>query len=699
MLIPSFTPVSISDTVESDSSLVQDSSAAIAYSSHATITITSNADFETQSWPGEGTSASPFRITNLNITSETAVCILIANTTSYFVISDCWFSSQGRDWGLGIITMENVVHGRIEDNTFASGHIAISVEDSSSCNVVRNDIGTSLMGFLAYNLNNSEFSGNTQTSESMEYPVHIQDGNNVNVRANFFQNIVYEGIGLTSCTNSYLEFNILSGGDQHNGQYGIAIRESNLCFVRENNVTGFGTAIEITEGKTLTLSDNFVDYCWGGVMVRGNETTIIDNNIMTTGFCIQLRGSFDNVIRSNLLQSTILSTGIDVSGGGYSEISDNILNRHEYGVRLQGARNLTIIENTFSNCFLAVTFEEVAYIGLEDGYPINCRIINNDFEDCGLGFSITDPAGMDHEIVGNLVNGRELAYFYGATDQHIDGRDYGQIILVACEDISINGGMLDELTIMFSSNCEVTGVTVVNGINGIYIRYSNQIVVGFSEVTGNDVGVRIELSSFCHVIQTTAYNNGHGILLESSPNSTVYDCDLIENTYGIILIGSHDSHIESNRVYNNVYGIYLLRTIQTYIGNNDVLENNEIGLLLNRGSRFNRIVANSFGWNSVNAICSGFDNVWDDGLKVGNRWSDLGGSYVYIIDEDDVDRFPSLLGNRTSTSFPPSSTTSDIINTAISGKVTPEIAAVTGFTLLGLLAIAVLFGRKRGPVG
>lgn len=251
---------------------------------------------------------------------------------------------------------------------------------------------------------------------------------------------------------------------------------------------------------------------------------------------------------------------------------------------------------------------------------------------------------------------------------------------------------------MFSSNCEISGVSIINRTNGIYIRYSVQIAVGFSELIGNDVGVRVEWSSFCHIVRTTVYNNNHGILVDSSPNSTIYDCDVNENEYGIVLIGAHQSYIESNRICRNVQGIYFLRTTDSYIGNNDILDNYEIGLILNRGSRFNRIIANSFGWNSMNAYCTGFDNVWDDGVKLGNKWSDLGGAVVYEIDDDDVDRFPSSLDEGNTTTTLPTSTITERYSTTISGNVTPEVAAVTGFVLLGLFAVAVLFGRKRSPV-
>ena len=697
-LIPSLTSFSNYGYLNSEIVPVHNSNLTLAYTSHAPINIASNSDFETQSWPGEGISTDPYLISGLNITSSSPVCILIANTTSYFTISDCWFSSQESTWGLGIITIENVIHGLVEDNIFAAGYIAISVEDSSSCYFVGNTIGTSMMGFLAYNLNDSEFSENIQTSESMGYAVHIEDGNNLIIRANFFQDCAYEGIGLTSCTDCLLEDNVISGADLHLGQYGFAIRDSRQCTLIRNNITNCGTGIEITNGVLHTISDNYIHLCFGGVMLRGNDTVINDNDIRSTGYCVSLRESFRSIVQSNELQSTTMGNGIEVDGGGNSNIAENNLNQHDSGVRIQGTTNLRVSNNNFSNCFAAVLLEENAFTGLEDGPPIDCKIIDNNFGNSGIRFSISDPAYMDHEITGNLVNGRQFAYLYEVTNMDLDGRDFGRIILVSCEDVSITGGSLEELLVMFSSNCEISGVSIVNRTEGIYVRYSNQIVIGYSEIVGNDVGVRLEWSNFCLVIRTTVYNNGHGILLDSSPNSTIYDCDIHDNEYGMVLIGAHQSYIESNQIYRNTQGIYLLRTEESYIGNNDVLDNYEIGLLLNRGSRFNRIIANSFGWNSVNAMCSGFDNVWDDGVKAGNKWSDLGGAIVYVIDEDDMDRFPSLLGDENTTTTLPVSTNNGTNIVAEPEIVAIVVGAVTGFTLLGLIAIAVRFGWRKKSV-
>jgi len=357
-LIPSLTSFSNYGYFNSESVSVENANLTLAYTSHSPFNITSNSDFETQSWPGEGTSMNPYLISGLNITSPSPVCILIANTTSYFTITECLFSSQENDWGQGIITIENVIHGLVEDNEFAAGYIAISVEDSSSCSFVGNTIGTSLMGFLAYNLNNSEFSGNTQTSESIGYPVHIEDGNNLIIRSNSFQNCAYEGIGLTSCTDCILEYNVITGLDLHLGQYGFAIRNSRQCTLVRNNVTGCGTGIDITNGVLHTISDNYIQQCFGGISLRGNNTIINDNEIFSLGYCVSLIGSFRNVVQSNELQSTSQGNGIQVDGGANSNITENIFNQHDSGVRILETTNLRVSNNNFSNCFAAVILED-----------------------------------------------------------------------------------------------------------------------------------------------------------------------------------------------------------------------------------------------------------------------------------------------------------------------------------------------------
>jgi len=699
MLLVSLSLASSSTLGMSDSIIppVEDSSASLAYSFHSPIVITRDSDFEYQGWSGRGSSSSPYSISNLNITSESVVCILIANTTSYFTIQDCWLGSEESDWEQGIITLSNVINGRIERNQFAAGSIAIKIEDSSNCIFTRNEIGTSLMGFLAYNLHDSEFSDNTQISGSMGYSVHIEDCTNVDITNNLFQDCLYEGIGLTSCAECDVAFNTLSGINQYNSQFGFTIRNSRECTLTQNNVTSFGTAIDIANGYLHTISMNYINICWRGINVRGNDIAISNNEITVVGFSIQLREAFRITINSNKLQGTIYATGMDIGGGGDSRVTGNVMSGLEYGMRIQGTENLEVSTNSFVECSVAITFEELASIGIEDGPPVNCRILNNQLEECGFSFSITDPAGMNHEITDNQIDGRPLLYLYGVTDLQINGSEYGQVILADCEHVSVTGGILDELILMFCTNCEISSVSITNRTNGVHIRYSSQIDIGYSQLVGNGAGIRAEWSNHCHIVGVTSRNNGHGLLLDSSPNSTIYDCDLYDNEYGLVLIGAHNSFVETNRIFRNAFGIYLLRTEDSYIGNNNVIDNSEIGLLLNRGSRFNTIIANSFGWNTVNVQCTGFDNIWDDGANKGNSWSDLGDSVIYMIDEDDFDRFPRSLWEENST-IVSGATSTGTNSTDVPEIVTATVGVIAGFSLIGGLAIAVSFVKRRNPI-
>ncbi|MFW9844891.1 MAG: right-handed parallel beta-helix repeat-containing protein, partial [Candidatus Thorarchaeota archaeon] len=271
----------------------------------------------------------------------------------------------------------------------------------------------------------------------------------MDIIGNFFQDCLYEGIGLTSCSNCFITSNTLSGTDQHIGQYGIAIRDSRECTLSLNNVTVFGSAIDITDGQLHSIIDNYVGGSWGGIILRGNDTTISNNEIDATGYCIQLRNSFRNIIELNDLHGSTFTNGIEVNGGGSTLVTENTVVNPEFGMRLQGTTSLEVSNNIFLDCYVAITFEELAYLGLEDGPSVNCRIVNNELFGCGLRFSITNVTGMNHEIAGNLIDGRPLAYLYDETNLQIDGTQYGQIILADCEDVTISGGVLDELLIMF----------------------------------------------------------------------------------------------------------------------------------------------------------------------------------------------------------------------------------------------------------
>ena len=88
VLIPSLTSFSNYGYFYSDIVPVHNSDLTLAYTSHAPITITSDSDFETQSWPGGGILTNPYLISGLNITSSSPVHSITTSDSEISISSD-----------------------------------------------------------------------------------------------------------------------------------------------------------------------------------------------------------------------------------------------------------------------------------------------------------------------------------------------------------------------------------------------------------------------------------------------------------------------------------------------------------------------------------------------------------------------------------------------------------------------------------
>ncbi|NHI89071.1 MAG: right-handed parallel beta-helix repeat-containing protein [Candidatus Thorarchaeota archaeon] len=105
---------------------------------HAAITISSNADFAAQGWPGNGTEQSPYVIDSLEIVTD-GTCVSIANTDVHFIISNCLLYSQSQDSGRGIY-VSNVNNGLIYNNTIHDKQYSIRLYVVNYLEIMENKI-------------------------------------------------------------------------------------------------------------------------------------------------------------------------------------------------------------------------------------------------------------------------------------------------------------------------------------------------------------------------------------------------------------------------------------------------------------------------------------------------------------------------------------------------------------------------------
>ncbi len=146
--------------------------------------------------------------------------------------------------------------------------------------------------------------------------------------------------------------------------------------------------------------------------------------------------------------------------------------------------------------------------------------------------------------------------------------------------------------------------------------------------------------------QNTLFNNtcndnsNYGIFITSSSSNPLYYCygnillnnSCDDNGYGMWIERCSFFTITNNTVCDNTYnGIQFNAGINSSLTNNQVLYNGQHGIVLGENSEFNTLYRNIIGWNSQsglqeNAEDYGSNNSWDDGISIGNIWSDYTGS-------------------------------------------------------------------------
>ncbi|MFW9959360.1 MAG: NosD domain-containing protein [Candidatus Odinarchaeota archaeon] len=297
----------------------------------------------------------------------------------------------------------------------------------------------------------------------------------------------------------------------------------------------------------------------------------------------------------------------------------------------------------------------------------NITLVNNIFEGTGINMLHWNPqqAYALPFVSNNTVNGKYLALFLNITDARIDAEQYGQIILGNCNNTVIIGGTFSNcgcgVELTTCDNITLYGATVSDcSWNGIEIYQSTKITLADCTITNcSNLGVFLTVSPFYKIINCSISDNLEGGITSHvhSNNGTVMNSNISGNHGAGLEISDNTTAIGNSVSYNTwgltIYGAYCL------VINNTVTYNNYTGISINNifsgyasYPAYNRVFGNSIGWNGYhNAIDYGHSNYWDDGVSIGNSWSDYYGFGVYTISWDGIDHYPDILPNGSITLF------------------------------------------------
>ena len=476
----------------------------------------------------------------------------------------------------------------------------------------------------------------------------------------------------------------------------------NDSIVSENTIFNCSTGMQVGPISNVTISGNTVYNNMNGMtFVFATNSDVVHNTVFNCTFTgVRLSMSASN---SRFAHNTIHSikgsygtgSGFHMWGSAGWIVEENILYDNYYSMDMLLVEDCLVINNdisnstegihagyvngsvfegnTFSDCGSAVVFREcndcvlsentlsdIDYRGMQILDSTEFNVTGNSLDGCGITIDGLTVLNWKHVVVNNTVNSKELGYFVDESDMVIDGTVYGAIYLVNCDGVTVQNGEFHNgsmgVCIAFSDHCEVVDCEVQGHLyGGIRLFYSEDCVLERNIIHNNTRywlggygGIDLGFVANCRIARNRIYwNGGSGINIRHG--MTAVNCTIVNNA-----------------IYNNsLYGI----SIRGYD---------------------NTIYGNAIGWNEEgNAIDSGSDNTWDNGIDTGNWWSDYNGTGEYAIDGDahSVDRYPNVLPNGTP-SFPLD---------PIGGFSVEFLILAGGGVIIAAIALFILFKRRRIP--
>ena len=505
-----------------------------------------------------------------------------------------------------------------------------------------------------------------------------------------------DGVQLDNVTNGAVRNCIIRGK-----MTGITCDRFNNSIISENTIFNCSTGMKAGLISYVTISGNTVynintgmlsfvainsdiihntifNYTYTGVHLYYalNNSRFAYNTVHSIGIihgmgsCIEMRFSMGWIVEENVLCDS--SYAMNMWWVEDCIIRNNAISNSSNGIDAWDVSGIVFEGNTYSGCQSAMLFREsndcvllnntlsdIGYRGIEILDSTEFNLTGNSLDGCGITIDGLTVSKWRHVVIDNTVNGKELGYFVDESDIVIDGTVYGAVYLVNCDGVTVQNGEFH------------------NGSMGVCIAFSDHCEVVDCEVHGQlYAGIRVFYSEDCILERNIIYNNTR-----------------FWSGYGGIDLGFvANCRITRNRIYwNQRDGIcvrYEMTAVNCTIVNNAIYNNSYYGISI--WGYDNTIYGNAIGWNKEsNAIDSGSDNTWDNGIDTGNWWSDYNGTGEYAIDGDahSVDRYPNVLPNGTPR-FPLD---------PIGGFSAEFLILAGGGVIIAAVVLFVIFKRRRIP--
>ncbi|MBN2099418.1 MAG: right-handed parallel beta-helix repeat-containing protein [Dehalococcoidia bacterium] len=214
--------------------------------------------------------------------------------------------------------------------------------------------------------------------------------------------------------------------------------------------------------------------------------------------------SLMNVSHCTISGNSLISNcaGIQLENSDSNTLIGNYLSANwYYGIRIAGSDGNTVSGNTFS---------DTGYYGLDLGSESSENVIaGNVFTHSGLYVS-----ARHNTVEDNTVNGKPLVYLEGVSGATVTGPDVGQVILVDCDRITVDGLTLDSTTV---------GIELWNTVNS---TVKNNII------NWSTYAINLHEST-CNLLTKNTLGSYFGIYLALAESNVITENDVLDSAYAM----------------------------------------------------------------------------------------------------------------------------------------------------------------------
>ena len=354
----------------------------------------------------------------------------------------------------------------------------------------------------------------------------------------------------------------------------------------------------------INSDEDFETQAWPGSGTKEDPYVIENLNITAAKTCIWIMdATVYFVIRSCFIFAFEDNCGMNIRLSTHARVESCVIRSEGEGIVLFNSPNVEIFNSTLTDCPNG---------GLVSGISINITLVECNFSGCDVVIWGDNYEDWVHNMTNNYVNGLPLGYFHLLNDTYLDGRQFGEVILVDCHEISLSNGSFYNISaaiqMAFCDNCEVEGNTIIVSTGNAIVLYSvdscifenntircgDSIAIEFENInntiiSNNDVyacssGIDGREAINCTFSNNNIHNNSRDGINMNRISGCVISNNIINSTGmdGISLMLVNDSFFLNNLISNCVDGIGMFLVRRSVIANNTIL-NGADGIFISTG--------------------------------------------------------------------------------------------------------------------